>query len=63
MIEGQKRGDYKVLPNDKSGGVTVVDLSDYKLVVQEQLSATYRGGRWYTTTLLQAHMYSALTTP
>ena len=43
LIEGQKKGDFKVLPNDKSGGVTVVDLSDYKLVVQEQLSATYTG--------------------
>ena len=43
LMDGQKRGEYKVLPNDKSGGVTVVDLADYKLVVQEQLSATYTG--------------------
>ena len=43
LVEAQKRGEYKVLPNDKSGGVTVVDLADYKLVVEEQLSATYTG--------------------
>ena len=41
LIEGQRRGDYKILPNDKSGGVTVVDLEDYKQVVKSQLEATY----------------------
>ena len=43
LIEGQRRGEYKILPNDKSGGVTVVDLEDYKKVVQNQLEATYMG--------------------
>ena len=43
LRDAQKRGEYKILPNDKSGGVTVVDLSDYKLVVEEQLAATYTG--------------------
>ena len=43
LVEAQNRGEYKILPNDKSGGVTVVDLTDYKLVVGEQLSATYTG--------------------
>ena len=43
LVESQRRGEYKVVPNDKSGGVTVVDLADYKLVVQEQLAATYQG--------------------
>ena len=43
LIEAQRRGDYKILPNDKSGGVTVVDLHDYKMVVKDQLEATYVG--------------------
>ena len=43
LVDAQKRGEYKILPNDKSGGVTVVDLADYKLVVGEQLAATYTG--------------------
>ena len=32
-----------MLCNDKAGGVTVVDLPDYDLVVRDQLTATYPG--------------------
>ena len=42
LIEGQRGGKFKVLPNDKSGGVCVVDLGDYKAVVKDQLAATYK---------------------
>ena len=43
LVEAQRRGEYRIIPNDKSGGVTVVDLADYKLVVEDQLVATYTG--------------------
>ena len=41
LVDKQRRGEIKIVPNDKTGGVTVVDLADYKLVVEEQLRATY----------------------
>ena len=41
IIYRQWRGDIKVVPNDITGGVTVVDLQDYIAVVNEQLEVTY----------------------
>ena len=42
VVAAQRRGDYKGLPDDKGGGgVTIVDLPDYKMVAKEQLTATY----------------------